>query len=427
MVNACGLTANALSGIQLGSVNVANTTIFNNLILNCAVNGASTCGLISTFNGINTYAVYVPGNLFQNNTVMYCTQAYFRTSGSNDTFASNMARASITPYSSNITYASVGSAASINGINLTITGLLNIVQGVNNFPCLSLDWNPQEPFLAEVNSNYIGIYSYSGSELILADSISPSKAQVVAWNQDGTYLVVGTDTGTNDLNVYSWNGTSLTLVQTLPIPNVISLAWHPNGSILAVGTNNGSFDLTLYSWDGSTLSPITSYANAHVAALAWNPAGTILAEGSSDGGNALAIYSLNGVALTLIQYVSIAKIASLAWIPTDGSILAVGSVNGSDDLNMIGYDHGYVFFETIDLKDVTAVAWQYNSSVLAVGSNSGSNDLTIYSWNESTHTVAYLQTIGIANVTALAWGPPYGYFSLAAGTVGFLNLYQYFV
>ena len=56
MVNACDLTANALSGVQLGSgYTQADNTLTDNVIQDCAVNGAASCGAISTFNGIVTY------------------------------------------------------------------------------------------------------------------------------------------------------------------------------------------------------------------------------------------------------------------------------------------------------------------------------------------------------------------------------------
>ena len=51
--------------------------------------------------------------------VKYCNLGYSATTNSNDIVAYNMAKTNLSPYYSNITYTTIGSALNSVGINLT--------------------------------------------------------------------------------------------------------------------------------------------------------------------------------------------------------------------------------------------------------------------------------------------------------------------
>ena len=190
IVNACELTANALSGVQLGSGYAqADNTLVDNVIMDCAINGAASCGSISTVNGIVTYGSSSPVNLIQNNMVKYCTQAYSATTNSNDIFASNVAKTNLNPYSSNITYTAIGGSLNYAGVNLTVP--VNLLQ-----------------LIAQPATAITLVYS-------------------LGWNPASTYLAVGASNGSYDLKAYSWNGTSLSLTQSVNyLADVYSVAWN---------------------------------------------------------------------------------------------------------------------------------------------------------------------------------------------------------
>ena len=78
------------------------------------------------------------------------------------------------------------------------------------------------------------LYAFNGTSLSLTQSVYALKnVNSVAWNPQGTYLAVGSNTGSYDLNVYAFNGTSLSLTQSVNIASVNTVAgmqWRLFGS-----------------------------------------------------------------------------------------------------------------------------------------------------------------------------------------------------
>jgi len=95
---------------------------------------------------------------------------------------------------------------------------------------------------------------------------------------------------------------------------------------------------------------------------------------------------------------------SISWSP-NGQYLAVGTITGSDDLNIYSWDgSSLTFIQTIALTIVYSTSWSPNGQYLAVGISAGGNNLIIYSWNGS--SLSQLQTINISDaVESVSWSP----------------------
>ena len=418
MVTSCDLTANVLSGIQLGSgYTTQDNSLADNVVLDCAVNGDATCGSNAIYNGIVTYGTSAATNIIQNNFVKYCQLGYSATTQSTDIFASNMAKTNFASYSSNITYTSIGSAFNYAGVNLT-TPVGNLVQRFsqnNNNSVFGLAWLPDTPILAVSTangSNDLNVYSYDGSTLTNIQTVNINGAYGMAWNNNGV-LALKNGASSNLLSILTWDGSLLSQKQTVTIGGfnqaLNSVCWNPDGSVIAVGTNTGSNDLKVYTWNGSSLTLAQTGAIGHVYSVSWNST-VALAVGTNTGSNDLTLWIWEGgSSLVLAQTINIARVQSLAWSP-DGSVLAVAFQNTVNLYSLSGSTLTQI--QTISLTTPISVAWNILGSFLSVGTT---NDLRLYSLNGTALNLQQVITNTGFDYVLLAWCPIFSYYALAVG------------
>ena len=187
-------------------------------------------------------------------------------------------------------------------------------------------WDDQGEYVVVGLDGSIRLYELNVDELVFADSVSISNVvQHISWNGD---FIVASHIDGNYLSLFKLDrgNDSISLIHTPTAPPDKSFAHAWNGNILAVGTSDWASgdgqNLTLYELDPEEeeLNRLTdpTPAAGGVGALAWN--GNLLAVGMRAANVAeisIELYELDGTTLTKLPF-SIPSsdffdVASLKW------------------------------------------------------------------------------------------------------------------
>lgn len=195
-----------------------------------------------------------------------------------------------------------------------------------------------------------------------------------AWNNDGTQLVMGSDSG----NVKAWNTLTGDIVWSFDLASTSVMACSPDGKILAIGgmPANINADSTVM-LDAATGRLIKIMQSEPAFSLAWSPDSKRLAIGAI---NSACVYDVETGTKLMAFDAGPSRNAQVAWSP-NGKYIATGS-NG---VQLWDANTGTAHSSLGPTRDVFSVAWSPDSRFLAVGlSSSGSNCAEI--WNIDTAT-----------------------------------------
>jgi len=232
------------------------------------------------------------------------------------------------------------------------------------------------------SSNWLGVglgtcvylWSASTSEVNRLCDLAESDDSVtsVCWNQKGSLVAVGTQTG----QVQLWDVTTSKKIRTLPghTARVGALAW--NGDLLS----SGSRDRFIYQRDirapGSASERTLVSHRQEVCGLKWSPDGTLLASGGND--NRLYIWDSGCLAPVQVYSDHVAAVKAIAWSPHHHGLLASGGGTADRSIRFWNTLTGQAMSSYDTGSQVCNLAWSVHSHELVSTHGYSQNQIVVW-------------------------------------------------
>ncbi|OXA48228.1 Fizzy-related protein [Folsomia candida] len=143
----------------------------------------------------------------------------------------------------------------------------------------------------------------------------------IAWNEKGTHLAVGTETGL----VQVWDAARETLVNTIwgHTARVGTMAWSQGDTMLSTGSRDCCINQSDLRTNPVIIENQLAAHTGEICGLAWSPDKELLASGGND--NVLNVWSVRHSERTILTYREhTAAVRAIAWSPHQYGLLASG-------------------------------------------------------------------------------------------------------
>lgn len=257
---------------------------------------------------------------------------------------------------------------SFNGVSLTLLDSVNI--GGGGADVRGVKWRPQGDFLAmgtDNNTNQLRVYPVNGAGAFgtpaVVDFTPNQDVNTVDWNDDGTLLAAGLDSGAADeLRVYTFTTLpSLAIESSFPVNQTVTrLSWNktsPNDDIIAIGLAGGTNRLQLYRHSTNTLTAVSTGQTIAdtVFAVDWHPDGICLAASLANGGSYdLATFLFANDTLSIESSFELGTdVRTCRWSRSAGAYLATGDT--ANDLSVYELESNSVDISEVEYSDLELI------------------------------------------------------------------------
>ncbi|KAJ1563180.1 substrate-specific activator of APC-dependent proteolysis, partial [Cladochytrium tenue] len=241
-----------------------------------------------------------------------------------------------------------------------------------------IDWSSTNILGVGLGSSVYLWSAQSNKVTKLCDFSSDNSVTSLSWNQKGTHLAVGTNSGVVEL----WDVSRSKRVRQLygPQDRVVSLAW--NDHILS----SGSRDYSILTRDMRAPNDDSVFRHIHhrqeVCGLKWSPDQTQLASGGND--NCLLVWDRAQLARPLHTFTGHeAAIKAIAWSPFQSGLLVSGGGTKDRKIRFWNTQTGAALNSLDSGSQVCNLAWSQHSNEIVSTHGYSLNQVVVWKVNHT--------------------------------------------